>query len=118
MQRKNYPGASRATKCKKSTPDNWQRDLGGTLEAYQQDLPIARRLADQDTSNTGWQRDLINSLYNAGMTTAKIGGNDNITQAKEFFGEALDVVDKYSGPDRRQLVDGLNQALLQLFHSD
>ena len=52
------------------------------------------------------------------MTTAKIGGNDNITQAKEFFGEALDVVDKYSGPDRRQLVDGLNQALLQLFHSD
>ena len=53
-------------KVQKSTPDNWQRDLGGTLEAYQQDLPIARRLADQDISDTGWQEDLVTSYKEVG----------------------------------------------------
>jgi hypothetical protein len=30
---------------------------------YQQDLAIMKRLAEQDKTNSGWQRDLIVSLY-------------------------------------------------------
>jgi hypothetical protein len=79
-------------------------------------LKIRQTLAEQDKTNSGWQRDLIVSFYKVGTITAKIGGNDNVTQAKEFFKEALNVADKYSGLDRQQLVDALIQALQQLVH--
>jgi hypothetical protein len=77
------------------------------LEAYQQSLKIGQTLAEQDKTNAGWRRDLIVSFYKVGTITAKIGRNDNVAQAKEFFREALNVSDKYSGLDRQQLADAL-----------
>ena len=35
-----------------------QGKLEDALDAYQQDFAIAKRLAEQDNSNSGWQRDL------------------------------------------------------------
>jgi tetratricopeptide (TPR) repeat protein len=86
------------------------------LIAYQKDLQTAERLAERDTSNTSWQQDLIVSLYKLGKTTAKIGGKDNVTRGEEILRKALDVADKYSGSDKQQLIDALNQALQQLAH--
>ena len=73
-------------------------------------------LAEQDKANSGWQRDLIVTLYKVGTTTAEIGGKHNVTQAQGFLRAGLALVDKYSGLDRQQLVDALNQALQQLLH--
>jgi hypothetical protein len=81
------------------------------LEAYQQSLAIIKRLAEQDKTNSGWQRDLIVSLYKVATTMAKIGGSDNFTQAQDLLRTALDVADKYSSSDQQQLIDTLNHAL-------
>ena len=43
-----------------------QGKLQEALDAYQQDLAIAKRLAEQDQSNEGWQRDL-------GVSYEKVG---------------------------------------------
>jgi hypothetical protein len=111
----------------------WQRDLsvsyekvGGVLEAQgklqdaldacQQSLKIRQALVDQDKSNASWQRDLIVSLYNVGTITAKIGGNDSVTQAQGFLQTGLNLAELYSGPDRQKLIDGLNLALRNLVH--
>src|ERR1700738_216010 len=40
-----------------------QGKLQEALEVYQQSLAIFKRLAEQDKTNSGWQRDLIVSLY-------------------------------------------------------
>jgi hypothetical protein len=56
------------------------------------------------------------TLYKVGTTTAEIGGKHNVTQAQGFLRAGLALVDKYSGLDRQQLVDALNQALQQLLH--
>jgi tetratricopeptide (TPR) repeat protein len=118
----------------KSNAD-WQRDLsvsyekvGGVLEAQgklqdaldacQQSLKIRQALVDQDKSNASWQRDLIVSLYNVGTITAKIGGNDSVTQAQGFLQTGLNLAELYSGSDRQKLIDGLNLALRNLVHSD
>jgi class 3 adenylate cyclase/tRNA A-37 threonylcarbamoyl transferase component Bud32/tetratricopeptide (TPR) repeat protein len=114
---------------------DWQRDLSlsygrvgnvlvaqgklqEALDAYQQCLVIAKRLVEQDKSSLEWQRDLIVSLYKVGTTTTKMGGKDNVTQAQELLRTGLSLADKYSGMDRQQLIDALNQALQQLGHSD
>jgi tetratricopeptide (TPR) repeat protein len=111
----------------------WQRDLSASyekvgevlvaqgklqeaLDAYQQSLAIAKRLAEQDKSNSGWQRDLIVSIYKVGTTTAKIGTRNSVSQAREFLRTALNMADKYSGPDRQQIIDVLNQTLQNLAH--
>src|SRR6202051_1925348 len=90
----------------------WQRDLAASygnvgdvleaqgklqdaLDAYQQELAIAKRLAEQDKSNSEWQRDLIVSLYKVGTTAAKIGGDDNITQAKSLLQTGLSLAELY-----------------------
>jgi len=93
-----------------------QGKLQEALDAYRQDLAISKRLAEQDKSNSGWQRDLIVSLYKVGTTTAKIGAHDNLSQAQEFLRTALKLADKYSGQDRQQLIDSLNRALQNLVH--
>jgi hypothetical protein len=56
---------------------------------YQQSLAIFKRLADQDKSNSGWQRDLIVSLYKVGPVRAKIKGSDNIKQAQGLLRTGL-----------------------------
>jgi tetratricopeptide (TPR) repeat protein len=88
-----------------------QGKLQEALEAYQQSLNIRRTLAEQDKSNADWQRDLIMSLYKVGTTTAKIGVNDNVTQAQGFLQTGLNLAELYSGPDRQTLIDALNTAL-------
>jgi hypothetical protein len=65
-----------------------QGKLQNGLDAYKEGLAISKRLAEQDKSNSGWQRDLIVSLYKVGTITAKIGGNDNVTQAQGFLERA------------------------------
>ena len=95
-----------------------QGKLQEALDAYQQCLAIGKRLVEQDKSNLEWQRDLIVSLYKVGTTTTKMGGKDNVTQAQELLRTGLSLADKYSGMDRQQLIDALNQALQQLGHSD
>jgi tetratricopeptide (TPR) repeat protein len=94
-----------------------QGKLQDALDVYQQSLKIHQTLAEQDKSNSGWQRDLIVSLYKIGTLTAKIGGNDSVMQAQEFLQTALNLAELYSGPDRQKLIDGLNLALPNLFHS-
>jgi hypothetical protein len=44
------------------------------------------------------------------MTMAKIEGDDGF-RAREIVQEALNLTDKYSGTNRQQLIDALNQAL-------
>jgi tetratricopeptide (TPR) repeat protein/energy-coupling factor transporter ATP-binding protein EcfA2 len=95
-----------------------QSKLRDALNLYQQDLAISKRLAERDKSNSLWQRDLVVSLYKVGTITAKIGNDVTMPQAREFFREALNVAEKYTGPDRQHLVDTLNQALLQSFPAD
>jgi hypothetical protein len=85
-------------------------------EAYQQSLKIRQTLADQDKTNSGWQRDLIVSLYKVATIMAKIGGDDDGFRAKIIVQQALNLTDKYPGDDRQQLIDALNQALQQLVH--
>jgi tetratricopeptide (TPR) repeat protein len=115
------------------TNSGWQRDLAVSynrvgdvlvaqgklqeaLEAYQQSLKIRQTLAEQDKTNSGWQRDLIVTLYRVGAITGEIGGKHNVTQAQGFLRAGLALADKYSGMDRQQLIDALNQALQQLLH--
>jgi len=93
-----------------------QGKLREALDAYQQYLAIAKRLAEQDKANSGWQRDLIVSLYKVGTTTAKMGTHDSLGQAREFLRTALNLADKYSGPDRQQLIDSLSRAFQKLIH--
>jgi hypothetical protein len=76
-------------------------------------LNIRRTLVEKDKSNSGWQRDLIVSLYKVGTITAEIGGDDNDWQAQDLLRDALNIANKYPGSDRQQLIDALNQALQQ-----
>ena len=93
-----------------------QGKLQEALDAYQQSLRIRQILAEQDKSNSGWQRDLILSLYRIGRTTAKMEAQDSLSQGKEFLRTALKLADKYPGPNRQQLIDVLNQTLQNLPH--
>jgi hypothetical protein len=93
-----------------------QGKLQEALDTYQQSLKIRQTLAEQDKTNSGWQRDLIVSLYKVATTIAKIGSEDGGSRAREIIQEALNLTDKYQGNDRQQLIDALNQALQQLVH--
>jgi tetratricopeptide (TPR) repeat protein len=57
-----------------------QGKLQDTLDAYQQSLAIAKSLAEQDKSNSGWQRDLA-------VSYSKVG---NVLEAQGKLQEALD----------------------------
>jgi hypothetical protein len=63
----------------------------------QQSLAIFKRLADQDKSNSGWQRDLIVSLYKVGLVRAEIKGSDNIKQAQGLLRTGLKTAELYPG---------------------
>jgi len=45
-----------------------------------------------------------------------IEGNDNVVQAQVLLRTALILADKYTGTDRQQLIDAVNQALENLVH--
>ena len=93
-----------------------QGKLPEALEAYEQSLKIRQMLADQDKSNSDSRRALILSLYQVGATAAKIGGNDNVTRAREFLRTALGLALTYSGRDREQLINALSHSLQNLAH--
>jgi hypothetical protein len=93
-----------------------QCKLQEALEAYQQDLTIAQALAEQDKTNSGWQRDQIVSIYKVAATMAKIGDDEKVVQAQELIRGALGLANKYPGTDRQQIIDILNQGLQQLAH--
>ncbi len=95
-----------------------QGKLQEALGACQQGLVIAKHLTIRDKSNSDWQRDYIVLLIRMSDVTAKIGGNDSITQAQEFLRTGLSVAEQYPGPDRQYLVDSLNQALQNLTHAN
>jgi tetratricopeptide (TPR) repeat protein len=95
-----------------------QGKLQEALDAYRQSLAIAKRLTVRDKSNSDWQRDLIVLLNKIGDVTAKIGGNDNVAQAREFLQTGLNAAEQYPGLDRQQLVDSLKLALQNLTHSN
>jgi hypothetical protein len=59
-----------------------QGKLPEALEAYQQTLTILKRLAEQDRSNVGWQRDLSVSYENVGGVLAAQG---KITEALKSY---------------------------------
>ena len=69
-----------------------QGKLAEALDAYQQGLAIAKRLAEQDKSNFDWQRGLIVSIYNVGTAMGKIAGNNNLRSAQGLLHTALDLV--------------------------
>ena len=52
---------------------------------YQQSREIRQKLAQQDPANSGWQRDLIVSLYKVGALMGKLEGNNNLTQPESSF---------------------------------
>jgi tetratricopeptide (TPR) repeat protein len=93
-----------------------QGKLQEALDDYRQALEIAQRLTVRDKSNSDWQRDLIVCLFRMGNTMAKIGGNDNVTQAQGFLRTGLNVANQYPGPDRQGLIDSLNLALQSIAH--
>jgi tetratricopeptide (TPR) repeat protein len=91
-----------------------QGKLQEALDAYRQSLEITERLTDRDKSNSDWQRDLIVLLLRIGDVMVKIGGNDSVTQAREYLRTGLNIAGQYPGPDRQNLVDSLNLALQKL----
>jgi tetratricopeptide (TPR) repeat protein len=93
-----------------------QGKLQEGLNAYQNSLKIRQTLVEQDVSNSGLRRDLILSLYKTGTVTGMIEGNDNVVQAQVLLRTALILADKYTGTDRQQLIDAVNQALENLVH--
>jgi hypothetical protein len=85
-----------------------QNKLSEALHAYQQDLEIAKRLADQDPSNVGWQRDLIVAYYRIGKCLAKMGGRENSDQANNLLHTGLDLARSY---DQQDLINAFNEVL-------
>ena len=64
-----------------------QGKLQEALEAYQQDLAICKRLAEQDKTNSGWQRDLS-------VSYDKVG---DVLVAQGKLQEALEAYQQSSG---------------------
>ena len=63
-----------------------QGKLGAARTAFEEDLAISRRLAEQDPSNAGWQRSLA-------VTLSRVGGvlqaQGKLAAARTAFEEAL-----------------------------
>lgn len=84
---------------------------GDALGIYRQSLEIRRALFNQDKMNAVWQRDLGTTLYLTSVCLKKLGGDDNLTQARDYLQEALSIADDYHGADQAQVLDVLKKAL-------
>jgi hypothetical protein len=93
-----------------------QGKFAEALAFYQQSSRIRQVLAEQDKTNSEWQRNLTVSFQKVGTTTAKMSGDDSVGKAQESLRTALELAEKYSGQDRQQLIDDLNQDLQKLTH--
>ncbi|MBV9731702.1 MAG: tetratricopeptide repeat protein, partial [Verrucomicrobia bacterium] len=84
------------------------------LPIYRQSLEIRRALFNQDKMNAVWQRDLGTTLYQTANCLKKLGGDDNLRQARECLQEALSMAEDYHGSDRDLVLDLLNKALREV----
>lgn len=80
------------------------------LPIYRQSLEVRRALFNQDRMNAVWQRDLGTTLYQTANCLKKLGGDDNLRQAREFLQEGLSIAADYHGADRELVLDQLNKA--------
>jgi tetratricopeptide (TPR) repeat protein len=67
------------------------------------------KLLEADSTNINLRRDLIVSHGRAGHCLVVLGGSSNLQTAQRLLKQALDYLDSYSGPDKQQLQDWLNQ---------
>jgi tetratricopeptide (TPR) repeat protein len=93
-----------------------QGNLPEALTAYQQGLAIAKRLADQDPSNAGWQRDLIVAYYRIGICAAQMDGEDSSGQATNFLHTGQELAKSYPGREKQDLINAFSEALKLLNH--
>jgi class 3 adenylate cyclase len=59
---------------------------------------------------------LFTDIVDSTKLKQTFGDRDDRFRAREIVQEALNLTDKYSGTDRQQLIDALNQALQILLH--
>jgi tetratricopeptide (TPR) repeat protein len=71
-------------------------DLDGALEAYQQDLAIAQKLAAQDPGNALWQHDLSVSFIKIGDVQSAKGDLDGALKA---YQDSLAIREKLAAQD-------------------
>jgi tetratricopeptide (TPR) repeat protein len=95
-----------------------QGKLADALDSFQKALAISKHLVGEDATNADWQQRIIFTFYDIGTTTARIGAQDSLRQAQASLRTALNLADKYAGPDRQEIIDELNQALQDLVHSN
>jgi tetratricopeptide (TPR) repeat protein len=84
------------------------------LPIYRQSIEIRRALFNQDKMNAVWQRDLGTTLYQTANCLKKLGGDDNLRQARECLQEAWSMAEDYHGADRDLVLDLLNKASREL----
>jgi hypothetical protein len=68
-----------------------QGKLQDALDLYQQDLAIAKRLAEQDKSNSEWQNDAAWSRYCVAKVLIRIKDGDR-NEARRLVIEGIDIV--------------------------
>ena len=74
-----------------------QGKLQEALEAYQQDLAIVKRLAEQDKTNSDWQRDLSVSYDKVGDVLVAQG---KLQEALEAYQQDLAIVKRLAEQDK------------------
>jgi tetratricopeptide (TPR) repeat protein len=73
-----------------------QRKLSEALDAYQQSLKIRQVLAEQDKTNTGWQRDLAMSYDRIGEVLEAQG---KLPEALDAYRDYFDISDMLASRD-------------------
>jgi eukaryotic-like serine/threonine-protein kinase len=83
-----------------------QGKLAEALGVYQQGLALAKRLAEQDKTNSGWQRDLLRSYWRVGdvlQTQGKLPEALNVYQQVMAIAKSLAEQDKTNTEWQRDL---------------
>jgi len=73
-----------------------QGNLAGALQAYQNGLTIAQKLAAQDSGHAGWQRDLSVSYNKVGDVLVDQG---QLTEALQAYRDSLAIAQKLAAQD-------------------
>ena len=74
-----------------------QGKLKDALDAYQQDLAIAKRLSEQDKSNSEWQRNLSVSYEKVGDGLAAQG---KLQEALDAYQQGLAIIERLAEQDK------------------
>jgi hypothetical protein len=94
-----------------------QGDFAGALQAFEQDLAIAEKLAAADPGHAGWQRDLI--VSHVRMADMLENEPDRLPAARSHFEAALKVTRQLEAagrlnPTDSYFADALEQRLAAL----